>query len=123
MMLRGQQRQLLPSNAAIDASRLRPVLVTLDACLIGGRTMRLVASTRPGPNGEGQLMVTDRGVRKRSLHHFKALCDAARAHIHDSVNRQKCHGGGGNPRCDGHSCPIGWWHHNILRQLFCMPDR
>lgn len=31
MMLRGEKRRLLLSNAAIDAYRLRPVLVALDA--------------------------------------------------------------------------------------------
>ena len=31
MMLRGERRRLLLSNAAIDAYRLRPVLVALDA--------------------------------------------------------------------------------------------
>lgn len=31
MMLRGERRRLLLSNAAIDAYRSRPVLVTLDA--------------------------------------------------------------------------------------------
>jgi hypothetical protein len=31
MMLRGEKRRLLLSNAAIDAYRLRPVLVTLEA--------------------------------------------------------------------------------------------
>jgi hypothetical protein len=31
MMLRGERRRLLLSNAAIDAYRLRPVLVTFDA--------------------------------------------------------------------------------------------
>lgn len=31
MMLRGERRRLLLSNAAIDAYRLRPVLVTLNA--------------------------------------------------------------------------------------------
>ncbi|MFK4507670.1 hypothetical protein LPJ38_24220 [Bradyrhizobium daqingense] len=31
MMLRGERRRLLLSNAAIDAYRLRPLLVTLDA--------------------------------------------------------------------------------------------
>ncbi|MBR0974152.1 hypothetical protein [Bradyrhizobium japonicum] len=31
MMLRGERRRLLLSNAAIDAYRLRPMLVTLDA--------------------------------------------------------------------------------------------
>jgi hypothetical protein len=31
LMLRGERRRLLLSNAAIDAYRLRPVLVTLDA--------------------------------------------------------------------------------------------
>ncbi|MCK1388129.1 hypothetical protein [Bradyrhizobium sp. 21] len=31
MMLRGEKRRLLLSNAAIDAYRLRPTLVTLDA--------------------------------------------------------------------------------------------
>jgi hypothetical protein len=30
-MLRGERRRLLLSNAAIDAYRLRPVLVTFDA--------------------------------------------------------------------------------------------
>jgi hypothetical protein len=31
LMLRGERRRLLLSNAAIDAYRLRPILVTLDA--------------------------------------------------------------------------------------------
>lgn len=31
MMLRGERRRLLLSNAAIDAYRFRPMLVTLDA--------------------------------------------------------------------------------------------
>jgi hypothetical protein len=31
MMLAGERRRLLLSNAAIDAYRFRPVLVTLDA--------------------------------------------------------------------------------------------
>ena len=31
MMLRGERRRLLLSNAAIEAYRLRPVLVTMDA--------------------------------------------------------------------------------------------
>jgi len=31
MMLRGERRRLLLSNAAIDAYRFRPTLVTLDA--------------------------------------------------------------------------------------------
>jgi hypothetical protein len=31
MMLRGERRRLLLSNAAIEAYRLRPILVTLDA--------------------------------------------------------------------------------------------
>ncbi|QQN61418.1 hypothetical protein JIR23_17290 [Bradyrhizobium diazoefficiens] len=41
MMIRGERRRLLLSNAAIDAYRLRPVLAPLDACSIqAGETRR-----------------------------------------------------------------------------------